>query len=448
MGESLLRERLREVAGLAGSEFEPPGVSVFAELRRRRYQTIGTLSGAVAIVVAVALTATMLGKSSSPVSSLPRPHVPVAPGQVSVDDLKGYHWDSLPDAPIAAREGGVVSVWTGSQMIVWGGYAQSDGHVSGDGASYDPAARTWQTLPASPLSARAFSAYTWTGSQLFIWGGTSQVEGREEGDTDGAMYDPATRTWQQLPPVSVGDHALAAAVWTGTRVVLFTAGFDKDTNTADVHAYDPATNSWSTLPSIHIAQTQLLDIIPLVAGDQLYAFMPVQTLGNGLRTGNDSFVYRPATNSWAESPMLPIPDPYAIGNPEWTGDHILFGPAGVVCNACGGLPGESTGSWANPQTGTVRKIPAWLPQPFLGSRFSWTGAAVLAIGDDAYAGAWDPTNNTWTELDRPPYQGGSVQIWTGSELLIWGQLQARPPGDPNAGSPPLISEPTGMEFKP
>ena len=442
------RERLGEVAELAGTGFEPPGLAVFTGRRRRRYRTIGTVAGAVVIVVVVAVAATMLGTSSPrrPVS-LPTPHVSMTPGQVSAPDLKSYHWDSLPDAPIAVRDGGVVSVWTGSQMIVWGGYAQSDGHVLADGASYDPATRTWQTLPPSPLGPRASAAFAWTGQQLFIWGGSSHATSTER-STDGAMYDPATRTWHRLPPVSVGGHVLAAAVWTGARVVLFTAAFDRDTNTADVHAYDPTTNSWSTLPSIHIAQTQILDIIPLVAGNQLYAFMPVQTLGNGLRTGNDSFVYRPTTNSWAQSPMLPTRSPYGIGNTEWTGDHVLFGPAGVDCNICGGFPGESTGSWADPATGTVRSIPAWLPQPFLGSRFSWTGSAVLAIGADAHTGVWDPTTNTWTQLARPPYQGGAVQIWTGTELLIWGQLQARPSNNPNAGSPPLVNEPTGLEFRP
>ena len=448
MGETSLRDRLREVAELTGSGFEPPGVSVFAERRRRRYRTIGTVAAAVVTVAVVAVAATMIGGSpAAPPASLPRPHVVVAPGHVSASDLTGYHWDALPAAPIAARDASV-AVWIGNQMIVWGGFAESDGHVFGDGASYDPATRTWQTLPPSPLSPRASAAFAWTGEQLFVWGGTSHPEDPTQGSADGAMYDPTTRTWHQLPPVPVGGHTLAAAVWTGARVVLFTAGFAQDTNTADVHAYDPATDSWSTLPSIHIAQTQLLDIDPLVAGDQLYVFMPVQTLGNGLSTGNDSFVYRPATNSWADSPMLPAPDGYAIGKTEWTGDHILFGPAGVACNLCAGQGGESTGSWADPRTGEVRHIPPWLPFPSIATNFSWTGSAVLATGSDAHAGAWDPTSNTWTDLPRPPYEiQRAIQIWTGTELLIWGgQLYQRQSSDVNAGSPPKVSEPTGLEF--
>jgi hypothetical protein len=84
--------------------------------------------------------------------------------------------------------------------------------------------------------------------------------------------------------------------------------------------------------------------------------------------------------------------------------------------------------------------------PFSGSTFSWTGAAVLAVGDHAYAAAWDPTSNIWADLARPPYEGGAVQIWTGTELLIWGQLYERPSNDPSAIPPPVRT--AGMEFRP
>lgn len=440
MGETSLHARLGEVADLAGGGFTPPSPAVFAGRRRARYRVIGTVAGAVVTVAVVALAATLIGGSPSP-ARLPTPHAPASPGHVTVAELAAYHWDALPDAPIAVREGGV-GVWTGSRMIVWGGTSSSGAYA--DGASYEPATRTWQRLPESPLSGRADPAYAWTGNQLFIWGGRTGSD--DSVASDGATYDPATDSWHRLPALSVGDHQLATAVWTGSRVVLFTAAAGQHATTVAVHAYSPRTSSWDALPSIHITQTNLVDLSALVAGDRLYVWMPVQTINNGLRTGNDGFVYQPASNSWTATTLLPTQDQYSVGAALWAGDHVVFEPNGIECS-CGGIAGESTGSWADLRTGVVEALPAWLPEPSYGSTFFWTGDAILATAG-ARVAAWDPVSGQWTKLAGPPYQGGAIQVWTGSELLVWGQLAALPSRDPNAGSPPTVGEPTGLEFKP
>jgi hypothetical protein len=197
------------------------------------------------------------------------------------------------------------------------------------------------------------------------------------------------------------------------------------------------------LPSIRIAQTDLLDIDPLVVNDQLYVWMPVETFtGSGLRTGNDGFLYQPADNRWAATTLLPTQDQYSVGNVHSAGDRILFGPNGVECS-CSPLVGWSSGSWANPRTGTVTQIPTWGPDNMGPPTVSWTGAAALAVGWDD-AGAWNPDTNRWTQLAIPPYDGGAVKIWTGTELLIWGQLFEHP--SPR-GSRSRVTEPTGLVFK-
>lgn len=443
MGDTSLRTRLGQVADLAGAGFEPPRVGDLIARRRSRHRTVATVTGAVVSVLGIALAAAVLGGSATREVALPGPHVPSPPGNVTATQLSSYRWAALPDAPIAVRSEGVVGVWTGTRMIVWGGDSRSN--VYGDGASYDPATTTWQELPRSPLGPRDFAAYAWTGQRLFIWGGTSG--GSDRIHTSGATYDPGTRTWHQLPRLAVEDVADATAVWTGDRVVLFTATGLHPT-TVDAHAYDPASDSWSTLPSIHIDQTELLAVSALVVDDQLFVWMPVQTIGNGLRTGNDGFVYRPATNSWKRTSLLPTQAQYSVGNVLSSGDHVIFEPNGLLCS-CGGIPGASTGSWGDPRTGTATQIPAWLPDRLDASTFSWTGAVVLAIGsENPRAAAWDPITGDWTHLADAPYAGGAVQIWTGTQLLIWGQLSARPSSDPSAGSPPQVAEPQGLIFKP
>jgi hypothetical protein len=73
------------------------------------------------------------------------------------------------------------------------------------------------------------------------------------------------------------------------------------------------------------------------------------------------------------------------------------------------------------------------------------GDAVLAVGSVG-AAAWNPATANWTALPSPPYQGSAVQIWTGTQPLIWGQLSDPPSRDPSAGDPRQVTEPTGLEL--
>ncbi|GGM17335.1 hypothetical protein [Nakamurella endophytica] len=86
-----------------------------------------------------------------------------------------------------------MTAWTGAQMLVWGGWDPTVQAMSAmaDGASFDPATGQWQLLPQSPLTARASALSVWTGTQLLIWGGQS---GFGEPLNDGAAYTPATGT--------------------------------------------------------------------------------------------------------------------------------------------------------------------------------------------------------------------------------------------------------------
>jgi hypothetical protein len=63
------------------------------------------------------------------------------------------------------------AVWTGNEMIVWGGYAVSGSPVS-DGGHYDPIMDTWtaSTLIGAPSSRYQHTA-VWTGSEMIVWGG-------------------------------------------------------------------------------------------------------------------------------------------------------------------------------------------------------------------------------------------------------------------------------------
>src|SRR6185503_5110428 len=79
------------------------------------------------------------------------------------------------------------AVWTGSEMIVWGGIESSSLNTGG---RYNPANETWTPISTTGApSARYYHTAVWTGSEMIVWGGN-------DGSylNDGGRYNPATDT--------------------------------------------------------------------------------------------------------------------------------------------------------------------------------------------------------------------------------------------------------------
>src|SRR5256885_3207979 len=61
------------------------------------------------------------------------------------------------------------AVWTGTEMIVWGGY---NGSALNTGGTYAPSTDSWTgTTTTNAPSARSNHTAVWTGTQMIIWGG-------------------------------------------------------------------------------------------------------------------------------------------------------------------------------------------------------------------------------------------------------------------------------------
>ena len=106
------------------------------------------------------------------------------------------------------------AVWTGAEVIVWGGFT-SDG--SNTGAIYAPHEDRWRPMSEERQpSLRRFHAVAWTGSEMFVWGGECYAPGAICG-SDGAAYNPSTDTWRPIPnPGYLGERDASSAVWDGS----------------------------------------------------------------------------------------------------------------------------------------------------------------------------------------------------------------------------------------
>lgn len=231
--------------------------AVVSPLRPRHSNTI-FLKAVAAILVVVGLAGTVLvvrarvgddrpDSGRRPPSAPPATTVPS--DDANVDLLGPGEHRALPPAPIAAREG-AAAVWTGSVVFLWGGNDEGwPGGNFADGATYDPRANTWEKLPPAPLSARSDAVAVWTGNEVLVWGGFTSKgapEGSRPEHADGAAYNPATRTWRPIADAPITGFTGALGVWTGTDVVVVTGQARAAGGTAA--AYDPATDRWRRLP--------------------------------------------------------------------------------------------------------------------------------------------------------------------------------------------------------
>src|SRR5690349_13727426 len=82
--------------------------------------------------------------------------------------LRADRWESRATGP--ERRTGNTAVWTGSEMIIWGGGRQSQWLA--DGARYNLTNDTWIPLPsAGAPGGRWFHVAVWTGKEMIVWGG-------------------------------------------------------------------------------------------------------------------------------------------------------------------------------------------------------------------------------------------------------------------------------------
>jgi Kelch motif len=225
-------------------------------------------------------------------------------------------WRPVARAPVPAANS--VTVWTGHQVITWGGVCCAA--ITDSGAAYTPATNSWRMLPDAPLEPRRGVMGAWTGSELIVAGGTAYHNGAvAKTFADAAAYNPATRTWRKLPPMPA-PRALGTAVWDGSEV-LFIAGRLAAANSpsADAVAYNPSTNTWRKLPPMEFSRTQFAAVWTgqqvLVWGGMTGTFVRATIPPHGV-------AYDPATDTWSAMPQAPLhgrTEPAAV----WTGSRMI-----------------------------------------------------------------------------------------------------------------------------
>src|SRR6266496_529602 len=111
------------------------------------------------------------------------------------------------------------AVWTGSEMIVWGGY--SNGSNLNTGGRYNPSTDNWTaTSTTNAPDARNEHTAVWTDSEMIVWGGYANAF-----SNTGGRYTPGTDTWTLTSTTNAPTgRELHTAVWTGSEMIIWGGG--------------------------------------------------------------------------------------------------------------------------------------------------------------------------------------------------------------------------------
>jgi len=147
------------------------------------------------------------------------------------------------------------AVWTGTEMIIWGGFSHSDNCALLTGGRYDPPTDPWAgTYPNGPVpSSRFYNSTDWAevNQKMMVWGGWDYFLSF----ATGGIYDPLSDSWAET---STGNAPRARsrhrAVWTGTEMIIWGGFYEDD---ADIHflntglQYEPNGDVWTPISHIN-----------------------------------------------------------------------------------------------------------------------------------------------------------------------------------------------------
>jgi len=404
-----LEERLRELPAVLAVD-PPPGLLDVVVRQGRRRRRLRRAAAAAAIVVlasgVLATRAVVADRSAGQVLH------PSQARDATAAQLASGRVRSLPSHPVVDRFATAAIAWTGRELLVWGGMGR-DRLVHADGAAFDPATGRWRPLPSAPQAQqfdRRNGHAVWTGRELLVWGGTAPEDGaRAEGPMrpgDGLAYDPARDAWRRLPaPPRPLPPSAGLALWTGRKLLVVDAEADREVAEGGLAgaAYDPVADRWRMLPaSPRLGGGQLLGRTVLWAGTRLLVWTFWTRPGGPAPISPDSdgvalWAYDPAADRWTTlpAPSGPVQSSLVRSTLAWNGREVL-----AVQNTTEIPPDPPRFAGRYDPEGDRWAAIAAPPRrvPFGDdAALVWTGAALLAGGDDAY----DPAADRWWRLPAP-----------------------------------------------
>jgi N-acetylneuraminic acid mutarotase len=334
-------------------------------------------------------------------------------------------WTTISTTNAPAARASHTAVWTGSEMIVWGG--GSAGTYLNTGGRYDPSTNSWtatSTINAPPP--RGGNTAVWTGSEMIVWGGDDGVS-----VNTGGKYNPATDTWTATNTATAPlGRIFHTAVWDGSEMIVWGGWNEIELGTGG--RYNPGTDSWAAT-SINSAPSARYDHTAVWTGSE----MVVWGGWNGSNSFNTGGRYNPSTDAWTATGTSNAPTARYDHTAVWTGNEmIVWGGrnAGNYFNT-GGKYNPSTDNWAATSTTNA-------PSGRFGHTVVWADSDMIVWGGTNMqkqyntGGRYNPGTDNWTDtttFNAPERRAYHTAVWSASEMLVWGGLNDLGPFFLNTG---------------
>jgi N-acetylneuraminic acid mutarotase len=305
------------------------------------------------------------------------------------------------------------AVWTGSEMIVWGG--SYDNTILNTGGRYNPSTDSWTaTTTVNAPTARDGHTAVWSGIEMIIWGGNAE--------NTGGRYNPATDSWTATSttnaPTGRGNHT---AVWTGSEIIVWGGedlmGFVLNSG----GKYNPNTNSWTSTSTANAPDARTVHTA-IWTGGEMIVWGGQDNNSNVLNTGGR---YNPNTDSWTATSTGNAPAGRENHTAVWTGDEmIVWGgdEQNLFFLNTGGKYSPGTNSWTATSTTNAPAARTFHTAVWAGSEMIvWGGAG--QSGDLNTGGRYNPGMDNWTATstaNAPSARHFHTTVWTGNEMIVWG----------------------------
>jgi N-acetylneuraminic acid mutarotase len=329
-------------------------------------------------------------------------------------------------APPSSRYGHV-AVWTGTELIVWGG--------SDTGARFNLGRKAW--IPMSTVGVPTLfenSTAVWTGTEMIVWG-QSRVVGVGGA---GGRYNPTTDTWSAVDssgaPSGCKSHT---AVWTGSEMIVWGGYLADDGYAVGGKRYNPETNTWSAMSGTGA---------PTPRGGHTAVWTGTQMIVWGGEYKDTGGLYDPATDTWTPSTTTGAPSPRSGHTAVWTGSRMIVW--GGSSSSEVGLYNPSTDTW------TTSSLSWPAPSPRSGHTAVWTGTEMIVWGGIKYindgsppAGyRYNPSTDHWIPMAPPPLSNRKFQLatWADTQMLVWGGWPNNPSPDGAGYDPVTDTWPTNL----
>ena len=337
-------------------------------------------------------------------------------GSLTVNDT----WLRLNAGGAPAARGDHSAVWTGSEMIVWGGKGNS-GSLN-DGGRYNPAANTWTAMSTigAPV-ARDRCTAIWTGSELIVWGGYNDSGYLN----DGGRYKPATNSWTAVAATGApAGRYLHTAVWSGSEMIVW--GGSNGSNLNSGGRYNPAANSWGTAMTINGIPAGRYQHSAVWSGTAMIVWGGFASSVTGSQYFNDGGLYRPSANSWTAVTGPGAPGARESHTAIWTGSEMIVWGGYNVNSASRYL---NDGGRYNPVGNNWTVVtPAGAPSGRNNHTVVWTGSEMIVWGGfnlGGYlnsGGRYNPAVDMWSPVPASGAEarGSITAVWTGAEMIVCG----------------------------